>query len=80
VVLGKNATTRRIDEYCSIFIAEARAIFDGCVLAINTTPDSVAIATDSLSTLQGVANFENRTRIETKIRILLIEQKNIELV
>jgi hypothetical protein len=50
------------------------------VLAIDSTPDSVAIATDSLSTLQGVANFENRTRILTKIRILLIEHQNIELV
>jgi ribonuclease HI len=59
---------------------EARAILDACVLAINTTPDLVAIATDSLSTLQGVANFENRTRMVTKIRVLLIEHQNIELV
>jgi ribonuclease HI len=80
VVFGENATKRRLDEDCSIFTAEARAILDACVLAINTTPDSVAIATDSLSTLQGVANFENRARIVTKIRILLIEHRNIELI
>jgi hypothetical protein len=50
VVLGKNAKKRRIDEDRSIFTAEARVIFDACVLAIDTTPDSVAIAMDSLST------------------------------
>jgi hypothetical protein len=50
------------------------------VLAIDTTPDSVAIATNFLSTLQEVANLENKTRIVTKIRILLIEHQNIELV
>jgi hypothetical protein len=50
------------------------------LFAIDTTPDSVAIATDSLSTLQGVGNFENGTSIVTKIRILLIEHQNIELV
>jgi hypothetical protein len=80
VVLGKNATKRSIDEDCSIFTAEARTIFDVCVLAIDTTPDLVAIATNFLSTLQEVANLENKTRIVTKIRILLIEHQNIELV
>jgi hypothetical protein len=62
VVLGENATKRRIDEDCSIFTAEAWAIFDACVLAIDTTPDSVTIATDSLSTLQGVAKFREQNK------------------
>jgi ribonuclease HI len=80
VVLGKNATKKIINQDCSNFTAEARAIFYACVLTIDTTPDLLAIATDSLSTLQEVANFENRTRMVTKIRILLIEHQIIELV
>jgi hypothetical protein len=62
VVLGENATKRRIDEDCSIFTSEARAIFDVCVLAVDTTPDLVVIATDSLSTLQGVAKFRGQDK------------------
>jgi hypothetical protein len=80
VIFGENATKKRIDEDSSIFTVKARPIFDACVLEIETTPDSVAIATDDLSTFQGVTNFENRTRMVTKIRILLIEHQNIELV
>jgi hypothetical protein len=80
VVLGENTKKRRIDEDCSIFTAKARTICDACVLAKDTAPDSVQIATNSLSTLQGVANFEKRTRIVTKIRIRLIEHQNNELV
>jgi hypothetical protein len=63
VVLGVNATKKRIDEDCSIFTAQAWAIFDACVLAIDTTtPDSVTIGTDSLSTLQGVAKFREQNK------------------
>jgi hypothetical protein len=62
VVLGKNAIKKRIDEDCFIFTAEAWAIFDACVLAIDTTPDSVAIATDSLSTLQRIAKFREQDK------------------
>jgi hypothetical protein len=78
-IVNENQTfAKRIDETCSVYTAEARAIFDACLN--NNSYRRVVIATDYLSTLMGVINPGKRERLISSIRHFIHSSNNIQLV
>jgi hypothetical protein len=70
-VVGNNRVeAEKLDEICSVFTAEAKAILTACIGIGNQDIDT-AIVTDSLSTLQAVQNMTNRNSLISWIRHLI---------
>jgi hypothetical protein len=47
VVYGNRVVRERLDDYCSVFTAEARTVLIACPLLENSNFSSVSIASDS---------------------------------
>jgi ribonuclease HI len=71
---------KSIDEMCSVYTAEAKAIFDACLILKNFSHRRVAIATDSLSNLKRVLNPGNWDRLISWIRHFIYSSSHIQLV
>jgi ribonuclease HI len=80
-IVNENQTLgKSINEMCSVYTAEAKAIFDACLILKNFSHRRVAIATNSLSNLMGVINPGNWNRLISWIRHFIYSSSNIQLV
>jgi hypothetical protein len=67
VVYGNQVVRERLDDYCSVFTAESRAVLKVCQLLENSDFSSIAIASDSLSTLINVMNPDTGNYLAKKL-------------
>jgi hypothetical protein len=67
VVYGNQVVRERLDDYCSVFTAESRAVLKACQLLGNSDFSLIAIASVSLSTLINVMNPDTGNYLAKKL-------------
>ena len=77
--IGNTIKSGQLPNYCSVYTAEAAAIYNALPLARDYNTKTL-ICTDSKSTISALLNGTNKSYLISKIRNILIANRNIKIM